>query len=93
MKMKSELDRNRVVVKDLNQQVNILIAEVLQIPIKEIEDKLEMDQVDAWDSLKHMELIIMLEGHFGIQLTFEEIVRMRSVEKVKHVLIEKGALS
>lgn len=91
--MKSELDQNRVVVNDLNQQVNIIVAEALKISVEDITDNLEMDQVDEWDSLKHMELITMLEGHFGIQLTFEEIVRMKSVEKIKHVLIEKGTLS
>ena len=45
-----------------------------------------MKDVDAWDSLKHMELIVSLEQSFGIELSFDEIVAMRSVGEIKRVL-------
>ena len=50
-----------------------------------------MADVEAWDSLKHMELIASLEEQLGIQLSFEEIVSMRSVADIKRVLNSKGA--
>ena len=57
-----------------------------------ITDDLAMKDLDAWDSLKHMELIVSLEGSFDVQLTFEEIVAMQSVGEIKRVLKERGAI-
>jgi acyl carrier protein len=69
-----------------------LIAGVLKIPVEEIQDDLAMSSLDTWDSLKHMELIASLEKYFGIELTFDEIVTMRSVREIKRVLMGKGTI-
>lgn len=49
-----------------------------------------MQDLESWDSLKHMELIATLEEQLGIQLSFDEIVKMRSVSDIKRVLNSKG---
>jgi acyl carrier protein len=67
-----------------------LLADLLQIPVTEVTDQLAMADVEAWDSLKHMELIASLEEQLGIQLSFDEIVTMRSVGDIKRVLNSKG---
>ena len=69
--------------------VENLLSEVLQIPTATITEDLTMKDVVAWDSLKHMELIVSLEQSFGIQLSFEEIVAMQSVGEIKRVLRDK----
>jgi acyl carrier protein len=74
------------VEKNLEQ----LLADLLQIPVTEVSDPLAMADVEAWDSLKHMELIASLEEQLGIQLSFDEIVTMRSVADIKRVLNSKG---
>jgi len=70
----------------VNEKIEVLLAEVLQIPAAAITDDLAMTDLDIWDSLKHMELIMALEQSFGLQLNFDEIVRMRSVGEIKRVL-------
>lgn len=77
----------------MEQNVELLVAEVLQVPPATITDELTMQDIDVWDSLKHMELIVSLEEKFGLQLSFEEIVTMQSVANIKRVLKERGALS
>ena len=74
------------------ENVEGLLAEVLQIPLATITDDLAMKDVELWDSLKHMELIVSLEQNFEIQLSFEEIVAMQSVREIKRVLSERGAM-
>lgn len=73
--------------------VENLLSEVLQIPVSTITEDLAMKDVDAWDSLKHMELIVSLEQSFGIELAFDEIVAMQSVGEIKRVLRERGTLT
>jgi acyl carrier protein len=73
----------------VNEKIEVLLAEVLQIPAATITDDLAMTDLDIWDSLKHMELIMTLEQSLGLQLSFDEIVRMRSVGEIKRVLKER----
>lgn len=70
-----------------------LLSEVLQVPAADIGEDLAMSDVEAWDSLKHMELIVALETAFDVQLTFDEIVAMRSVREIKRVLAERSVAS
>lgn len=75
----------------MDEKVEGLLADVLQVPAAEITDDLSMKDVEAWDSLKHMELVVSLEQTFGLQLTFDEIVAMQSVGEIKRVMRGKGA--
>lgn len=70
-----------------------LLATVLQIPPDTLTDDLAMKDVETWDSLKHMELIVSLENTFGIELTFDEIVAMQTVSEIKRVLTQRGVAS
>lgn len=72
---------------DLN--VEGILAEVLQTPASTIVDDLSMKNMEAWDSLKHMELIVALEQAFAVELSFDEIVAMQSVRDIKRVLKER----
>ncbi|HKO43105.1 MAG TPA: acyl carrier protein [Pyrinomonadaceae bacterium] len=70
-----------------------LLATVLQLPATRIADDLAMKDVDAWDSLKHMELIVSVENTYGIELSFDEIVAMQTVREIKRVLRHRGVTS
>lgn len=80
-------------MQQVDGAVENLLCEVLQIPASTITEDLAMKDIVAWDSLKHMELIVSLEQSFGIELSFEEIVTMRSVGEIKRVLRERGAVA
>ena len=80
-------------MQQVDAKVHNLLSEVLQMPASEIRDDLAMKSVDAWDSLKHMELVVSLEQSFEIQLSFDDIVAMQSVSEIKRVLRERGVTS
>lgn len=68
-----------------------LIVEVLRIPREDVVDTLDMEETSTWDSLSHMQLIASIEDEFGIELTADEIVAMRSVAQIKDVVHAKVA--
>ena len=74
----------------MGKNLEQLLTELLQIPVTQITAELAMKDLDVWDSLKHMELIAELEREFDLQLSFDEIVTMRSVGDIKRVLSSKG---
>jgi acyl carrier protein len=76
----------------LDGKIETVLGGVLQMPAQEIRDDLAMSDVEAWDSLRHMELIVVLEQAYGVDLTFDEIVTMQSVAQIKRVLRERGVL-
>ena len=76
----------------MKQPLEQVIAEVLRVPESEITDELTMENIEAWDSLKHMDLIVSLEQNFNTELTFDEIIIMTSVAAIRQVLYHKGII-
>jgi acyl carrier protein len=74
----------------MKQKLITLLADILKISIEDTSDDLAMKEVETWDSLKHMELIVSIEKTFDIELTFDEIVAMQTVKGIKQVLINRG---
>ncbi len=76
----------------MEQNLTALLAELFGMREEEITDSLTMKDLAAWDSLKHMELVVAIEQTLGIELTFDEIVAMRSVREIKDVLRKRGVI-
>ncbi len=72
--------------------LNRLLEKTLDLPSESITDDLRMQDTESWDSLKHMALIEEIENAYSLELSFEEIVTMQSVAKIKAVLLEKGVV-
>ena len=68
----------------------IIFAEVLRLPVENINDNTSPENTPQWDSLQAMNLVLAIEDEFQIQLTTKEIVSMRSVGLVRKVLLTKG---
>lgn len=71
------------------EKVRKLVAEVFQIRESDITLQTNMKDIDSWDSLTHMELIVSLEDEFGIEFTADEIMEMTDVGKIEKIVGEK----
>ncbi len=49
-----------------------------------------LSDMEGWDSLKHVMLVVGLEANFAISLSAEEIRSMVTVADIGRVLKEKG---
>jgi acyl carrier protein len=74
----------------MDERLKRLLADVLQMSEGRITPTLAMKDIDAWDSLRHMELVTSIERAYGLELTFEEIVTMQSVSQIEAVLSARG---
>ncbi|OEU70996.1 MAG: hypothetical protein BA863_18865 [Desulfovibrio sp. S3730MH75] len=75
-----------------NVELQQLLAEVFEIRQDEIVENLTSEDVDNWDSLKQMDLVVSLENKYNIALSFEEIVKISSVKDIIDVLSAKDVL-
>lgn len=66
------------------------VSLVMEVPLEKLNKESSPDNVENWDSLKHMNLILALEEEFDVTFSDEEIVELLSVEIIVEVLKEKG---
>ncbi len=59
------------------------------LSVEEIREDSSPDTIEAWDSLRHMNLVLALEEAFGVQFTEEEIVEMLNVQLIVDILKDK----
>ena len=57
--------------------------------VSEINDMSSSDNVEEWNSLKHIYLVIALEEAFKISFTSDEMVEMLNFKLIKIILKEK----
>lgn len=67
--------------------INIM-AEVFEMPANEFPNEITQENIDNWDSLRHLNLIVELEDTFDKSFEPEEISEMTSIEKIIE-MIEK----
>lgn len=63
-----------------------IFCEVLGIPPAEVTDTLAYNSCVQWDSLKHLQIVAMLEEHFRIEIDMDDIIAMENYAKVKEIL-------
>tara|TARA_Y100000389_G_scaffold152542_1_gene152575 strand:+ start:3365 stop:3589 length:225 start_codon:yes stop_codon:yes gene_type:complete len=71
------------------KKLNQIISGVLRIKEEELKDKLTMQDLESWDSLKHMDLITSIEKDFNIQFSMDEILIMTDIKTIKKIVNEK----
>jgi acyl carrier protein len=71
------------------ERVRRIVADVFNVPIESILPESSPDNIEAWDSLHHLDLVLALEQEFGTQFTPEEIEQLLSVDLIASLLAEK----
>lgn len=71
------------------KKLNQIISEVLKIKEEDLKDELIVQDLESWDSLKHMDLISSIEKDFNIQFGMDEILSMKDIKTIKKIVNEK----
>jgi acyl carrier protein len=66
------------------------LSAVLGVPADQINDDTSPDNVSAWDSVMHLNLVLALEEAFATSFTPEETLEMTSAKLIRLILEEKG---
>ena len=71
------------------ERTRSIVADIFVLPLEEIRPETSPDTIEAWDSLKHLDIVLALEQEFGVQFSPEEIEQLLSVELMVALLDEK----
>ena len=65
--------------EDVLEQVREIMLDVFDLDELTISDATTAKDVEDWDSLSHIRLVVSLEKHFGIRFTTAEIESFENV--------------
>jgi acyl carrier protein len=68
-----------------------ILADVLEISPEEVTPDLNIGMVDNWDSFRHLQAMLAVEGEYGVQFDPQRIPELTSVSLIQAELEKKGA--
>jgi acyl carrier protein len=72
---------------DLENKMNDMLRQVCNIPNNiGIKDDMSSNTVEGWDSLANLHLISELEGNFGIEFDFNELLDIENWGALKELV-------
>ncbi|KUR75718.1 acyl carrier protein [Novosphingobium sp. FSW06-99] len=75
----------------IKHQLTDIFRDVFNDPTLEITDEMTADDVDGWDSLTHINMILGVEQGFGIRFSIKDVRAMRNVGELVQAIAKKRA--
>ena len=66
----------------MKDKIKQIMASVFETPLEEIGDEASPETILNWDSLRHMNLVTVLEEEFSIRFTDDQITEMLNLDLV-----------
>ena len=67
-----------------------VVADVFGVPMDSVNDSRGPTDIEQWDSLGHITLVLALESEFQVRLSPDDATEMLSVASIKAVLAKCG---
>jgi len=66
-----------------------LMSDILEIDINNINKDSGSDNIEQWNSLSHVQLVMAIEAEFDVKLTPDDMFDMLSVKSIIMILEER----
>ena len=70
-----------------NERATEIFCEVLGVDPASVSDTTAYSSFDAWDSLKHMEMIARFEEEFDLEIEIDDVIQMETLGRIKQTLV------
>lgn len=67
-----------------------LLADIFEISQEQVTPELSMGTMDSWDSFRHLQAILAIEGEYGVQFDPQRIPELTSVARLQVELVKMG---
>lgn len=75
---------------DLEVKFFGVLSAMLKVPFESLSRESSRESVEAWDSLKHMHLMLSLEEEFGVEFSDAELAGLNSAGALFDAIAAKG---
>jgi len=70
-------------------QIRTIASDLFAIPTAQITVASSPENIESWDSVQHLNLVLALEEKFQVQLAPEEIEQMKNIGEVTKLVESK----
>jgi acyl carrier protein len=77
-------------MKSMEADLRQLMADVFGVDVGQITEDASIDTIDAWDSVRHLNLVLALEERFAVSFTEQETVEILNYELIRVILRDHG---
>ena len=74
---------------DIFDRLNEIFVDVLDLDEVELTDATTADDIEEWDSLSHVQLVVAIEKAFGVIFTALEIMKWKNVGELVDSIAQK----
>lgn len=76
--------------KDIYSKLTEIFRDFFDDGSIELQDTTTSDDIEDWDSLEHINLIVAIEQEFGIKFTMGEVTGMKNVGAMVDIIQQRG---
>ncbi len=74
----------------LTAKIQAVLVQALEVPAELVTPELAFGDLPQWDSMGHMEVMMRLEEHFGIEINNDTIAGLTSIPIIRQHILENG---
>ena len=75
--------------EEVFQKLNEVFRTVFDDESITVEDSTTSDDIEEWDSLEHIDLIVSVEKAFGMKFTMSETTGMKNVGEMADIIVRR----
>jgi acyl carrier protein len=73
-------------MKNVKEQIAKIMAVVFEVNVDSIDENTSADNIETWDSLRHMNLILALEEELNVTIPDEEVGNLMNFKLIELVI-------
>lgn len=77
-------------MQNVTDRIKTVMSAIFEIDVKSITETTSNDDVENWDSLRHLNLILALEEEFDITIPDEEVGNLVNFKLIELVVNEQA---
>ena len=78
--------------ENLYEKLDKVFQDVFDDETISVNDNTTADDIDDWDSLEHINLIVAVEKEFGIKFSMGEVNTMKNVGEMVDIIMQRTTL-
>jgi acyl carrier protein len=85
------IDRTEITNEGMHQRLVEIFSDVFGMDLAPDTGDVRRSDVEYWDSVNHLRLVLELEQEFGVTLPDEDVLAIQSLQDAETVLVRLGA--
>lgn len=77
----------------MKDKIYEILGNIFEIDPNNISENLTQNDIDNWDSFRHLQLIVDLENEFGISFDNEELVSLIDIKTIVNFVYKKTKIN